>query len=303
MRLAILLAASGVFALQAQREPLQFDVTWVNRPSDLPTGVQHRTLQSPSMKHDVGWSIYLPPEYDSSQQRYPVVYWLHGAGGNETSGYLVAKEFDAAVRAGLTPPAIIVFPNGGKKTEYRDWREQNVMPETMIIRELIPFVDSKYRTLATPRGRALEGMSMGANGALKLALKYPELFGSVVAYAGSYKRLPLDGYFPGIREEQQQWIAKLSQWFSADDDVFELSDRNSAKLGDLRIRFVAGSKDIALGDAEGLHQWLTRRGIPHEYELLLGVGHDARAYYGRSGLSGFRFQAAGFKRVPEHHSR
>ena len=74
------------------------------------------------MKHEVGWSIYLPPEYDSSQQRYPVVYWLHGAGGNETSGYIVAKEFDAAVRAGLTAPAIIVFPNGGKKTEYRDWR-------------------------------------------------------------------------------------------------------------------------------------------------------------------------------------
>ena len=106
MRLAILLAVSGVLALQAQRQPLQFEVTWVNRPSTLPAGVQHRTLQSPSMKHEVGWSIYLPPEYDSSQQRYPVVYWLHGAGGNETSGYLVAKEFDAAVRAGLTGPAI-----------------------------------------------------------------------------------------------------------------------------------------------------------------------------------------------------
>ena len=52
--------------------------------------------------------------------------------------------------------------------------------------------------IATPEGRSIEGMSMGANGALKLAFKYPELFHSVVAYAGSYKRLPLDGYFPSI---------------------------------------------------------------------------------------------------------
>jgi hypothetical protein len=86
-----------------------------------------------------------------------------------------------------------------------------------------------------------------------------------------------------------EWIAKLSQWYSADDDVFELAHKNSARLGSLRIRFVAGTKDIALGDAEALHPWLTARGIPHEYEILLGVGHDGRAYYKRSGTAGFRF--------------
>ncbi len=53
--------------------------------------------------------------------------------------------------------------------------------------------------------------------------------------------------------------------------------------------FIAGTKDIALGDAEALHPWLSARGIPHEYEILLAVGHDARAYDRRSGLSGFRF--------------
>ena len=69
-------------------------------------------------------------------------------------------------------------------------------------------------------------MSMGANGALKLAFKYPELFHSVVAYAGSYKRLPLDGYFPSVALEQQAWIAKLGQWWSAADDVFGVVSRN-----------------------------------------------------------------------------
>jgi esterase/lipase superfamily enzyme len=150
--------------------------------------------------------------------------------------------------------------------------------------------------VASALGRAVEGMSMGGNGALKLAFKYPELFGSVVAYAGSYNRLPLDGYFPGIAPEQQAWIAKLSQWYSADDDVFELANRNFARLGQLRIRFIGGTKDVSMPDAEALHNWLLRRSIPHEYEILLGVSHDGKMYYERTGLHGFQFHAAAFAR-------
>jgi endo-1,4-beta-xylanase len=275
--------------LFAERQPLAFDIQWVNPPATPAAGVQHRILHSACMKRDVGYNIWLPPDYETSGRRYPVIYWLHGAGGHESSSLWIADEYQRTLRAGLVEPAIIVFPNGGRKTEYRDWHPQNVLPETMIIRELIPHIDETFRTVASAQSRSLEGMSMGANGALKLALKYPELFHSVVAYAGSYKRLPLDGYFPGVAAEQQAWIAKLSQWYSADDDVFELAHRNSARLGELRIRFIAGSKDIALGDAEALHPWLAARGISHEYEILLGVGHDARAYYKRSGIAGFRF--------------
>jgi enterochelin esterase-like enzyme len=291
MRLALVFLLP--LAASAQREPLTFEITWVNPPASAVAGVQHRTLHSPSMKRDVGYNVWLPPDYESSGRRYPVIYWLHGSGGQESSSVWVAEEFARAVRAGLVDTAIVVFPNGGRKTEYRDWRAQNVLPETMIVRELIPHIDDSFRTVASVDGRSLEGMSMGANGALKLAFKYPELFHSVVAYAGSYKRLPLDGFFPSVAPEQQAWIAKLAQWYSADDDVFELAHKNSARLGELRIRFVAGTKDIALGDAEALHPWLTARGIPHEYEILLGVGHDARAYYARSGLAGFRFHFSG----------
>ena len=269
--------------------PLTFEVTWVNPPTTRPAGVEHRILHSKAMNRDVGYNVYPPPGYASSSQRYPVIYWLHGSGGNESGGLWIAEEYQQAIAAGWAEPALIVFPNGGRKTEYRDWQPQNVLPETMIIRELIPHIDATFRTIATVAGRSLEGMSMGANGALKLAFKYPESFHSVVAYAGSYKRLPLDGYFPGIAQEQQAWIAKLQQWWSADDDVFELAHKNSARLGDLRIRFVVGSEDIAMGDSEALHPWLTARGIPHEYEILLGVAHDGRAYYRRSGLNGFRF--------------
>ncbi len=249
------------------------------------------------MNRDVGWNLYLPPGYETSGRRYPVIYWLHGSGGDESSGLWIAGELNKAIAAGLVPPMMMIFPNGGKKTEYRDWQPQNILIETMIIRELIPYVDANYRTIASPLGRGVEGMSMGGNGAMKLALKYPEVFGSVVAYAGSYKRLPLDGYFPGIAVEQQAWIAKLTQWYSADDDVFELANKNFGRFGELRIRFIGGTKDVSMPDAEALHNWLIRCSIPHEYEILLGLPHDGRAYYARTGLHGFQFHAAAFSRA------
>ena len=240
---ALLLLACAVPVGFAQTKPrLEFDVKWVNPPAASPPGCSHQTLRSNAMNRDVGFNVCVPSQYAASTDRYPVIYWLHGAGGDESAALYVADHLQRAIASGTVSPAIMVFPNGGKKTEYRDWREQNIMPETMIIRELIPWIDSHYRTVALPLARALEGMSMGANGALKLAFKYPEMFGSVVAYAGSYKRLPLDGYFPGIAPEQQAWIAKLSQHFSPDDDVFELAKRNSASFGHLRIRFIPGPK-------------------------------------------------------------
>jgi enterochelin esterase-like enzyme len=284
--------------LAAQRQPLQFNIKWVNIPKDPPAGVQHHVLRSAAMHQDVGFNIYLPAEYQSSpDKRYPVIYWLHGAGGNESQGLAQAVAFHAAISSGQVPPAIMVFPNGGARSEYRDWREQNVMVETMIIRELIPYVDEHYRTKAAPFGRALEGMSMGGNGALKLALKYPEMFGSVLAIAGSYRRLRLDGFYPGVAAEQQAWVSKLAQWYSPEDDVFQLSDKNLPRLGHLRIRLLIGTTDVSFQDSETLHAHLRDLSIPHEYEMLLGVSHNTQAYYDRAGLHGFQFQAAGFARA------
>ena len=294
-RLLLVMAAAPF--LWAQRQPLEFDIKWVNPPGRAVAGLKPQILHSEAMKRDVGWNLYLPPDYETSGKRYPVIYWLHGAGGDESSGLAIVEQFDALVRSGAAPAAILVLPNGGKRTEYRDWAPQNVLIETMIIRELIPAVDRNYRTIATRFARGIEGMSMGGNGALKLALKYPEMFGNVVAYAGSYKRLPLDGYFPGIAPQQQAWIAKLSQWYSPQDDVFALADHNSGRLGELRIRFIGGTKDVSLPDAEALHEWLRKLAISHEYEVLLGVAHDTKAYYARTGLHGFQFHFDGFARA------
>jgi enterochelin esterase-like enzyme len=283
----------------AQREPLQFDIAWVNPPKDAPRGVTHHVLRSAAMQTDVGFNVYLPAEYASSpSKRYPVIYWLHGAGGHESQGLAQAALLDKSIAAGLMPPVIMVIPNGGKRSEYRDWKEQNVLAETMIIRELIPHIDANYRTLPAPMGRAIEGMSMGGNGSLKLALKYPEMFGSVLAIAGTYGRIRLDGYFfLGVQPEQQKWVSKLAQWYSEEDDVFELARRNYNRLGHLAIRLVIGTQDVSFPDSEKLHVHLRDLGVAHEYEILLGVSHNTQQYYDRAGIHGFQFQSRGFARA------
>jgi endo-1,4-beta-xylanase len=298
MRLSLLLALLPL-AVFAQREPLVFDIAWVNPPKDPPRGVTHHVFPSAAMKTEVGFNIYLPPEYATAPgKRFPVIYWLHGAGGHESQGVAQAALLDKAIAAGVMPPTIMVIPNGGKRSEYRDWATQNVMAETMIIKELIPYVDAHYRTQAAPFGRAIEGMSMGGNGSLKLALKYPEMFGSVVAIAGTYGRIRLDGYFfLGVTSDQQKWVSKLAQWYSEDDDVFELAKRNYNRLGHLAIRLLIGTQDVSFPDSEKLHVHLRDLGVAHEYEILLGVSHNTQQYYDRSGIHGFQFQAAGFARV------
>jgi enterochelin esterase-like enzyme len=287
MRLTFWLLIVGSLSVAAQREPLVFDITWVNPPKDAPRGVTHHVFPSKAMKQDVGFNVYLPAEYATSPgKRYPVIYWLHGAGGHESQGLAQAALLDKAITAGLMPPTIMVIPNGGKRSEYRDWAEQ---------------VDGKFRTLTAPMGRAIEGMSMGGNGSLKLALKYPEMFGSVLAIAGTYGRIRLDGYFfLGVTSDQQKWVAKLAQWYSEDDDVFALAKKNYNRLGHLAIRLLIGTQDVSFPDSEKLHVHLRDLGVAHEYEILLGVSHNTQQYYDRAGIHGFQFQAAAFGRGPRN---
>ena len=138
------------------------------------------------MKKTVGYCIYLPPHYEKEKERrFPVVYFLHGAGGTESSDVGLSGNVHALVTAGVIPPVIYVFPNGGKQSGYRDWDDGKVKAETLIIKELVPHVDQQFRTLAKPETRAVCGFSMGGGGAMRFALKYPDLFGTAASLAAA----------------------------------------------------------------------------------------------------------------------
>jgi S-formylglutathione hydrolase FrmB len=140
------------------------------------------TLSTPALKAPTGVRVLLPAGYEESTRRYPVLYLLHGAFGDETDW---TKVGDAeAITAGL--PVIVVMPDGGQGGWYTDWLNRGAGGppewETFHIHELIPWIDDHYRTIADRGGRAIAGLSMGGFGALSYAGRHPDLF----SWAGSF---------------------------------------------------------------------------------------------------------------------
>src|SRR4029453_14108563 len=89
------------------------------------------------------------------------------------------------MEAGKTPPMLVVFVNGVRNSFYCDSADGKVPVETVIVKDLIPHIDSTYRTVAKREGRIIEGFSMGGFGAAHLGLKYPKLFGTVSIIDGA----------------------------------------------------------------------------------------------------------------------
>src|SRR5262249_59056974 len=103
---------------------------------------------------DVSYLVYLPPGYDKDTKKYPVIYWLHGLGGNQRAGAnMFVPHLDAAIRKGAVPPAIVVSVNGMVTSFYCDWANDKRPIESVIIKDLIPHIDKTYRTIAHPAAR------------------------------------------------------------------------------------------------------------------------------------------------------
>ncbi len=250
---------------------------WVNTPGagTLPAGASHHTYFSKAMGHDVGYCIYLPPGYrDNPNARYPVIYNLHGAGGDETRGLLAAEVLDEGIRARRWPEMILVFPNGGKSTLYKDSYDGKSLAETTLIKELIPHIDSTYRTIAARQGRCIEGFSMGGRGSTRLALKYPDLFCSLFNQAGNVYHVselfdspPSDDYRAYLGPDKQRYI---------ENDPYLLLAKNIDRIkGKLRIQIFCGTKDDGhLPSIRDFHDALLKTGIDHTYMEIEGLAHD-----------------------------
>tara|TARA_B100001094_G_C18156753_1_gene786899 strand:- start:1523 stop:1954 length:432 start_codon:yes stop_codon:yes gene_type:complete len=89
-----------------------------------------------------------------------------------------------AVADGMLPPVIAVYPDGTKNGWYADSKDQIVLIETNIIREIIPWIDANYNTKASRGFRVIQGFSMGGYGASLYAVKFPELFSVCINYDG-----------------------------------------------------------------------------------------------------------------------
>src|SRR5882757_4526596 len=140
------------------------------------------SLPSKILKSDRKFAIYLPPDYETSNRTYPVLYLLHGSGDDQT-GWVTFGEVlnitDKAIKDGTATPMIIVMPdaNTGRRGYFNDIKgDWNY--EDFFFKELVPYIEKKYRAKTDKRSRAIAGLSMGGGGTFMYALHHPELFSS-----------------------------------------------------------------------------------------------------------------------------
>ncbi len=251
---------------------------WVNtpKPNSLPPGVTHHIFSSKAFGHDIGYCIYLPPGYaETPTARYSVIYNLHGAGGNEIHAMLAAEVLHEGILAKRWPPMIIVFPNGGKSTFYKNSADGKYPAETLIIDELIPHIDATYRTIARREGRAIEGFSMGGRGATRLALKYPQLFCSLFNQAGNVLRLA-DLYDPAQPTRYPNSYLGPHRQTPLDNDPFLLLQKNHAAIkSGLKIQIACGTTDNGhIKSIREFHQALLDAKIDHTYLEIAALEHQ-----------------------------
>lgn len=141
------------------------------------------SLAAPSLGGaNLPYRILLPRDYEVSARRYPVFYLLHGADGDEGDWTERTNLAEYAARYSL----IVVMPGVGNSWYANSAGDEKARYEDAIVRDLIPHVDGKYRTLASWYGRAVAGLSMGGFGAMKFALRYPQLFAFAASFSGAF---------------------------------------------------------------------------------------------------------------------
>jgi enterochelin esterase-like enzyme len=140
-------------------------------------------------------AIYLPPGFPSAR-RYPVVYLLHGLRGSPSSIYeslRLAAVADRVIARGA-PPFIAVVPVGGPVVNPNSGEWAGVWEEH-VVRDVVPWADAHLPTIASPAGRALEGLCAGGYGAVDIGLRHPGLFGTLGSWEGYFAPVFRDGPF------------------------------------------------------------------------------------------------------------
>lgn len=212
---------------------------------------------SESLKKACSMYVILP---ESINGPYPVMYLLHGLSDDNTIWHRRTR-IEWYVRQ---LPLAVVMPDGGRGF-YCD-AVNGPAHETHIIKDVIGFVDMHFNTRAERSGRVIGGLSMGGYGALKLALKFPHLFCSVVSHSG--------GLGAGHKPLREDMVDELRLIYGDNptggkDDLWAIAekcDRNSLPA----IRIDCGLDDFLLEDNRAFHQHLAKLGIPHEYQEFPG---------------------------------
>jgi enterochelin esterase-like enzyme len=266
-------------------------------------------MPSRILKQDIHFSICLPKSYYDDNKSYPVVYLLHGLGDDEASWLeygRISQFADQAVDDGETVPIIFVMPEGFRNYYVNDYKG-SFLYQDMFVMELVPYIDTLFRTLPDRRHRALMGYSMGGFGALTLHLKYADLFGSTVPLSISI-RTDEQYMSEDASEWDQQWgllfgsqgqtgTARITEYYKENCPFYQLQRMSPAEIRKLKIYIDNGDKEQTLCRSnEELHILMRSLDIPHEFRVR--EGDHSFGYWCSALPNALRFISDAFESKP-----
>ncbi len=223
--------------------------------------------KSDVMKKEIPALVILPDDYEKSGKSYPVIYLLHGFGGNYQTWYHIKPNLPELATSNQV---IFVLPDGATSWYWDSPVNQNLKYETYVAKELVDFIDSSYRTIKSPKGRAIAGLSMGGHGAMWLALRHKDVFGAAGAISGGVD----------IRPFPKNWdMAKNLGEYSSNKDVWDahtvINQVDGLKNGELAIYIDCGFSDFFYQVNLNLHNKLLQMKIDHDYLARPGAHNNA----------------------------
>jgi enterochelin esterase-like enzyme len=234
------------------------------------------TLKSKILNMDRKYAIYLPPDYETSQRSYPVLYLLHGSGDDHT-GWVVFGEVlnitDKAIKDGISTPMIIVMPdaNTTHKGYFNDakgeWRY-----EDFFFQELMPFIEKTYRTKNEKRYRAVAGLSMGGEGTFVYALHHPELFAAACPLSAATGPLTQEDAKKRLMKDNPQVTdSSVSNYYNKRNVVALVNSIPEDKKKDVRWYIDCGDDDFLYEGNCLVHIAMRKKDIPHEFRIRDGA--------------------------------
>ena len=208
--------------------------------------LQYRTVASSALNRDMPFIVYVPDGYQGGDLQYPVLYLLHGAGGDENSWVEhggIRERADRLISSGAIPPTLIVMP-GCRQCWWIDGNKDKA--ETAFWHDLVPGVAAEFRTIESKAGRLVAGLSAGGYGTVRFAMKYPERIAAIAALspavysvtppANSSARVQPQSPFVGLdgQFDQTAWAAQ---------NYPSLADRYFSQRSRVPFYLMSGDRD------------------------------------------------------------
>ena len=236
------------------------------------------TIKSEILKSERKFAVYLPPDYETSERSYPVLYLLHGMGDDQT-GWIQFGEIlriaDKAILGGNATPMIVIMPDANtEKVGYFNSIEGNWNYEDFFFNEFMPHVEKKYRIKSEKRFRAIAGLSMGGGGSFMYAMHHPELFSSACPLSAYIGPLSVDDFKNQLQRMNSKVIdeAKIQAYFENHNAVSLIENTEVEKLKSVRWFIDCGDDDFLYEGNSLIHIAMRKKDILHEYRVRNG-GH------------------------------